>query len=66
VDIPWYSAEEQLRMPREVRLAKVNLMHYPHWNVPVSRVPFVVTIHDLILLEDQCPPVQPREMRCIG
>ena len=53
VDIPWYSAEEQLRMPREVRLAKVNLMHYPHWNVPVfSRVPFVVTIHDLILLED--------------
>ncbi len=53
VDIPWYSAQEQLRMPREVRLAKVNLMHYPHWNVPVfSRVPFVVTIHDLILLED--------------
>jgi glycosyltransferase involved in cell wall biosynthesis len=53
VDIPWYSAQEQLRMPREVRLAKVNLMHYPHWNVPVfSRVPFVATIHDLILLED--------------
>ncbi|MFA6497645.1 MAG: glycosyltransferase family 1 protein [Patescibacteria group bacterium] len=53
VDIPWYSVEEQRRMPREVRLAKVNIMHYPHWNVPVfSRVPFVVTIHDLILLED--------------
>lgn len=53
VDIPWYSAEEQLRMPREVRLAKVNLMHYPHWNVPVfSRTPFIVTLHDLILLED--------------
>lgn len=53
VDIPWYSLEEQMRMPREVRLAKVNLMHYPHWNVPVfSQVPFVVTIHDLILLED--------------
>jgi len=53
VDIPWYSMEEQMRMPREVRLAKVNIMHYPHWNVPVfSRVPFVVTIHDLILLED--------------
>ena len=53
VDIPWYSAKEQLAMPREVALAKVNLMHYPHWNIPVfSRVPFVVTIHDLILLED--------------
>lgn len=53
VDIPWYSVEEQLRLPKEVALAKVNLMHYPHWNVPVfSRVPFLVTIHDLILLED--------------
>ncbi len=53
VDIPWYSAQEQARMPREVRLAKVNLMHFPHWNVPVfSRIPFVVTIHDLILLQD--------------
>ncbi len=53
VDVPWYSAEEQVRMPREVALSKVNFMHYPHWNVPVlSRVPFVVTIHDLILLDD--------------
>lgn len=53
VDIPWYSAKEQIAMPKEVALAKVNLMHYPHWNVPVlSRVPFVVTLHDLILLED--------------
>ncbi len=53
VDVPWYSFAEQREMPREIALAKVNLMHYPHWNVPVfSRVPFVVTIHDLILLED--------------
>jgi glycosyltransferase involved in cell wall biosynthesis len=28
-------------------------MHFPHWNVPIfSRTPFLVTIHDLILLED--------------
>lgn len=54
VDVPWYSFAEQFRMPREVAHAKVNLMHYPHWNVPIfSRVPFVVTIHDLILLEDE-------------
>ncbi len=53
VDVPWYSVREQLEMPREIRLAKVNLMHYPHWNIPIfSRVPFVVTIHDLILLDD--------------
>ncbi|MBI1908385.1 glycosyltransferase family 4 protein [Candidatus Uhrbacteria bacterium] len=53
VDVPWYTFEEQRVMPREVAHAKVHFMHYPHWNVPVlSRVPFVVTIHDLILLED--------------
>jgi glycosyltransferase involved in cell wall biosynthesis len=53
VDVPWYSAAEQFVMPREIALSKVNFMHYPHWNVPVmSRVPFVVTIHDLILLDD--------------
>jgi len=53
VDVPWYSFAEQHVMPREIAHAKVNLMHYPHWNVPIfSRVPFVVTIHDLILLED--------------
>ncbi len=53
VDVPWYSFAEQRVMPREIAHARVNLMHYPHWNVPIfSRVPFVVTIHDLILLED--------------
>ncbi len=54
VDVPWYSLAEQTQMPRHIALAKVNIMHYPHWNIPMfSRVPFVVTIHDLILLEDQ-------------
>ncbi len=54
VDVPWYSLAEQVVMRREVAAAGVDLMHYPHWNVPIfSRVPFVVTIHDLILLEDE-------------
>lgn len=54
VDIPWYSAKEQFAFPREILLSKVQAMHYPHWNVPIwSKIPFVVTIHDLILLEDQ-------------
>lgn len=53
VDVPWYTLAEQIVMRREVVAAGVDLMHYPHWNVPIfSRVPFVVTIHDLILLED--------------
>lgn len=53
VDVPWYSLAEQRVLPREIAAAKVQLMHFPHWNVPLfTRVPFVVTIHDLILIED--------------
>lgn len=51
-DYRWYSLEEQLKMPRIVKDAKADLMHFPHFNVPLAiRTPFVVTIHDLILLE---------------
>ncbi|MDP2631603.1 MAG: glycosyltransferase family 1 protein [Candidatus Uhrbacteria bacterium] len=53
VDVHWYTIAEQFRMPREVSHARVDFMHYPHWNVPIfSKTPFLVTIHDLILLED--------------
>lgn len=53
VDLPWYSLAEQIKMPRIIKDSKVDLMHYPHWNIPIfSQVPFIVTIHDLILLED--------------
>ncbi|MEK9157167.1 MAG: hypothetical protein AAB448_03505, partial [Patescibacteria group bacterium] len=54
VDIPAYSIKEQFAFPREILLSKVQAMHYPDWNVPLwSKIPFVVTIHDLALLEDQ-------------
>lgn len=53
VDVPWYSLAEQRLLPREIAAAKVDFMHFPHWNVPLfSHVPFIVTVHDLILLED--------------
>ena len=53
VNAHWYTAKEQFLMPRAIAKAKVDLMHYPHWNVPIwSSVPFVITIHDLILLDD--------------
>lgn len=49
-DFPWYSFAEQLRFPGLIRRSGVDLMHFPHFNVPMfSRAPFVVTIHDLIL-----------------
>lgn len=48
-DLPHYSVAEQLYFPRLIRQEKVELMHYPHFTVPVtSPVPYVVTIHDLI------------------
>ncbi len=53
LDVHWYGLQEQRLVPRATRRARVDFMHFPHWNVPIfSRVPFLVTIHDLILLED--------------
>ena len=49
-DYRWYSLKEQFLMPGRIRRAKVDLMHFPHFNVSVFCFkPFVVTIHDLIL-----------------
>ncbi|MBI4435155.1 glycosyltransferase, partial [Candidatus Uhrbacteria bacterium] len=52
-DAHWYTLKEQLVMPRLIDREKLDLVHVPHWNVPLlMRTPFVVTIHDLILLEE--------------
>jgi len=50
-DIPWYGWREQFSFPRIIGREKIDLMHFPHWNIPLFyRGPFVVTIHDLLLL----------------
>jgi len=50
-DVSWYGWEEQLKMPGIIKREKVDLMHFPHWNVPLTYAdPFVVTIHDLLLM----------------
>ena len=50
-DVRWYTLAEQIMMPYYISKEKIDLMHYPHFNVPIfSSVPFVVTIHDLILV----------------
>ncbi|OGH68581.1 MAG: hypothetical protein A3D53_01240 [Candidatus Magasanikbacteria bacterium RIFCSPHIGHO2_02_FULL_45_10] len=50
-DIPWYGWKEQFLLPNLIDRQKIDLMHFPHWNVPIFyRRPFVVTIHDLLLL----------------
>lgn len=46
----WYSLAEQLVMPFLIWQERLDLMHFPHFNVPIlTPVKFVVTIHDLIL-----------------
>ncbi|MBL7053188.1 MAG: glycosyltransferase family 4 protein [Candidatus Portnoybacteria bacterium] len=49
-DYPWYGIKEQVLMPFKIHKEKLDLMHFPHFNVPLfCFCPFVITIHDLIL-----------------
>lgn len=50
-DYRWYTFSEQLNMPRLLYKYKLDLVHFPHFNVPLLyRKKFVITIHDLILV----------------
>lgn len=50
-DYRWYTFSEQVKFPWLLRKYKLDLMHFPHFNVPVFYLKkFVVTIHDLILI----------------
>jgi glycosyltransferase involved in cell wall biosynthesis len=50
LDIGWYGFKEQLLMPFYIWREHLDLMHFPHFNVPIlTPVKFIVTIHDLIL-----------------
>ena len=48
-DAPIYKAKEQLLFPvKAIKSAGIDLMHFPHYNVPITyRGRYVVTIHDL-------------------
>lgn len=51
-DLRWYGLAEQVFLPRIIYKQKLDLMHFPHFNVPfMFRGNFIVTIHDLILLK---------------
>ncbi|MBU1164729.1 glycosyltransferase family 4 protein [Patescibacteria group bacterium] len=48
IDIPWYSWSEQIKLPIALIKEKIDLMHFPHFNVPILYPKkFVVTIHDI-------------------
>ncbi|MDP3973640.1 MAG: glycosyltransferase family 1 protein [Candidatus Daviesbacteria bacterium] len=45
----WYGVGEQIKLPKVFNSLKADLVHFPHFNVPLLyRGKFVVTIHDLI------------------
>ncbi len=46
----WYSWQEQIFLPSILKKLKPDLVHFPHFNVPIFyRGKFIVTIHDLIM-----------------
>ncbi len=48
-DFSWYSFTEQFNLPKLLDFYKLDLVHFPHFNVPIFYGgKFVVTIHDLI------------------
>ncbi|MBI2335117.1 glycosyltransferase family 4 protein [Candidatus Daviesbacteria bacterium] len=48
-DIKWYSIKEQIKLPGLLKSLKPDLVHFPHFNVPIFyKGKFVITIHDLI------------------
>lgn len=45
----WYGVKEQIRFPQLLGQYKLDLVHFPHFNIPILYgCRFVVTIHDLI------------------
>jgi glycosyltransferase involved in cell wall biosynthesis len=45
----WYTVSEQINLPRTLQKISPDLVHFPHFNVPILYGgKFVVTIHDLI------------------
>jgi glycosyltransferase involved in cell wall biosynthesis len=50
-DFRWYTLSEQFNLPRILNKYDLDLVHFPHFNVPIFyRRKFVITIHDLILI----------------
>ncbi|KKR21405.1 MAG: glycosyl transferase, group 1 [Candidatus Moranbacteria bacterium GW2011_GWA2_39_41] len=50
-DYQWYTFAEQVYFPWTLYRHNLNLVHFPHFNVPITYFKkFVVTIHDLTLL----------------
>lgn len=49
-DIPHYSLQEQLKLPKIINKYNPDLVHFLHFNVPLNyKGKFIVTIHDMTM-----------------
>lgn len=49
-DFHWYGISEQIKFPKILKKYNLDLVHFPHFNIPIFyRGDFVTTIHDLTL-----------------
>jgi len=49
-DYRWYGFKEQFLFPSKIYKQKLDLMYFPHFNIPIFYFKsYVITIHDLIL-----------------
>jgi glycosyltransferase involved in cell wall biosynthesis len=50
VDFPHYSFSEQFKLPGIIKRENPDLVHFPHFNVPILfRGKYIVTIHDMLM-----------------
>jgi len=66
VDVPHYSIRELIAVGRAADRARLDLFHAPHYVVPLTKVPLVVTVHDLIHLRHPNPLARLYARRMIG
>lgn len=67
VDCHWYSIAEQFKMPKILLKHKLDLVHFPHFNVPILYPKkFVVTIHDITPKFFPGPKVKKSTARRLG
>lgn len=66
VDAPHYSIRELVAIGRAAGRARIDLFHAPHYVVPFTSVPLVVTVHDLIHLRHPNPLARMYARQMIG
>jgi len=67
VNCPWYSWSEQFKLPRILLKHKLDLVHFPHFNVPIFYPKkFITTIHDITPKFFPGPKVKKSLIRKLG